>query len=68
MAVDQCHEQNNASVKDSAGGAIGLMTNPEAFMCWMVAGPEVSRMLMEFESLQVCSSKVDDHKHHEQYI
>jgi len=30
MAIDQCHEQNNATVKDSAGGAIGLMTNPAA--------------------------------------
>ena len=26
MAIDQCHEQNNATIKDSAGGAIGLMT------------------------------------------
>jgi len=30
MAIDQCHEQNNATIKDSAGGAIGLMTNPGA--------------------------------------
>ena len=27
MAIDQCHEQNNAVVKGS-GGAIGLMDNP----------------------------------------
>ena len=26
IAIDQCHEQNNATVKDSAGGAIGLLT------------------------------------------
>ena len=66
MAIDQCHEQNNANIKDSAGGAIGLMTNPGALRCWMVAGPEVARMVTEFESLQA-HTHVDDHKHHEQY-
>ena len=29
MAIDQCHEQNNAHVKGS-GGAIGLSGNPGA--------------------------------------
>jgi hypothetical protein len=29
MAINQCHEYNNAAVKE-AGGAIGLMTNPAA--------------------------------------
>ena len=36
MAIDQCHEQSNAIVKDSAGGAIGLMTNPGALRRWIV--------------------------------
>ena len=52
IAIDQCHEQNNAIVKDSAGGAIRLMTSPGALRRWMVAGPEVARMVTEFESLQ----------------
>jgi len=33
MAIDQCHEQNNATVKES-GGAIGLTTNPLAGIGW----------------------------------
>ena len=33
MASDQCHEQNNSIVKDSVGGAIGLMANPGALRC-----------------------------------
>ncbi len=41
MAIDQCHEQNNAMVKGS-GGAIGLMGNPGALRRWMVAGPEIA--------------------------
>ena len=65
MAIDQCHEQNNATVKDS-GGAIGLMTNPGALRRWMVAGPEVARMVTEFEALQ-SHSIISDHRHHEQH-
>ena len=41
MAIDQCHEQSNTTVKE-AGGAIGLMTNPAALRHWMVAGPEIA--------------------------
>ena len=67
IAINQCHEQNNATVKDSAGGAIGLMTNPAALRRWMVAGPEVARMVDEFEVLQVQSHN-NDNKHHDQYL
>ena len=44
-AIDQCHEENNAIVKDSAERAIGLITNPGALRCWMVDGPEVQECL-----------------------
>ncbi len=66
MAIDQCHEQNNADVKGSTGGAIGLMTNPVALEHWMVTGPEVARMVTEFESL-LAGIKSSDHRHHEQH-
>ena len=49
IALDQAHEQNNASVKGD-GGAVGLTENPSALRRWMVAGPEVSRLVEEFES------------------
>ena len=32
------------------GGAVGLMDNPSALGCWMVAGPEVVRLIKEFEA------------------
>ena len=67
MAIDQCHEQNNAIIKQS-GGAIGLTTNPSALRRWMVAGPEVSRIVTEFEDCAL-GTRADssDHRHHEQY-
>ena len=48
MPIDQCHEQNNETVKGS-GGAVGLTENPAAFRRWMTAGPEQARLLKEFE-------------------
>ena len=48
IAIDQCHEQNNAMVKGS-GEAIGLTGNPGALRRWMVAGPEIARIITEFE-------------------
>ncbi|KAK3880703.1 hypothetical protein Pcinc_014858 [Petrolisthes cinctipes] len=48
IAIDQCHEQNNAVIK-GPGGAIGLTGNPGALRRWMVAGPEISRITTEFE-------------------
>ena len=51
-AIDQCHEQNNGAVKGS-GGAVGLTANPAALRRWTVAGPEVARVVAEFEEDQV---------------
>ena len=49
MAIDQAHEQTNAVVKDD-GGAIGLTEDSVALRRWMVAGPEIGRLVGEFES------------------
>ena len=62
MALDQRHEQNNATVKES-GGAIGLLTNPSALRSWMVAGPEIARMMSELEE----KPEASQHLHHEQH-
>ena len=43
IALDQCHEQNNAVVK----GTGDLSGNP--YGRWMVAGPEISRITTNFE-------------------
>ena len=68
MALDQCHEQNNAMVK-GYGGAIGLTSNPGALRRWMIAGPEIARITAEFEEQAI---KQHDgasdlrHHHHDQ--
>ena len=46
IAIDQCHEKNIAIVK-KYGGAVGLTSNPGALRRWMVAGPELARMIMQ---------------------
>lgn len=63
IAIDQAHEQNNCAVK-SDGGAIGLTQSPDALRRWMVAGPEVVRMLSEFEAsvLKVATASRADQK------
>lgn len=68
MALDQCHEQNNAMVKGS-GGAIGLTGNPAALRRWMIAGPEIARITTEFEEQALKKPDGDDdtkYHHHDQ--
>ena len=61
MGIDQAHEQNNAEVK-GYGGAVGLTENLPALCRWMVAGPEMSRLISEFDN----GKTHEDAKHHEQ--
>ena len=46
IPIDQAHEQNNAPVKGE-GGAVGLTS---ALRRWMVSGPEIARIINEFEA------------------
>lgn len=62
MAIDHCHEQNNALIKGS-GGAVGLTENPGALRRWMVAGPDIARMTTDFENV---SFPQRENCHHEQ--
>ena len=48
IAIDQAYEQNNKVVKGD-GGAVGFLQNPKALLRWMVAGPELARVIGEFE-------------------
>ena len=56
IAIAQAHEQNNASVKGD-GGAVGLTENPAALRRWMVSGPEMARLIGEFE---VSTKKIEN--------
>ena len=49
IPIDHAHEQNNALVKGE-GGAGGLTENPSALRWWMVSGPEMARIINEFEN------------------
>ena len=48
MPLDQGHEQNNQMVKGD-GGTIGLTENPQALRRWMIGGPQIARIVQEFE-------------------
>ena len=64
IAIDQAHEQNNASVKGDGGG-VGLTENPAALRRWMVTGPEMARLIGKFE-VSTMKKKKTDFRHHEQ--
>ena len=68
MAIDQCHKQNNAVIKES-GGEVGLTNNLDALRRWMVAGPEVPRMVEEFDYCILEEHRGDiNHHHYEQHL
>ncbi|CAG9821995.1 unnamed protein product [Phaedon cochleariae] len=67
LAIDHAHKQNNAKVKGN-GGAVGLTSDPSALRRWTIGGPEICRLLNEFNH----SEDADDDEvpisrtHHEQ--
>ena len=44
IALDQAHEQLNDLIKGD-GGAVGLTENPSALLRWVIAGPEIARVI-----------------------
>eukprot|EP00112_Aurelia_sp_Birch-Aquarium-sp1_P002705 Seg1300.7 transcript_id=Seg1300.7/GoldUCD/mRNA.D3Y31 product="hypothetical protein" protein_id=Seg1300.7/GoldUCD/D3Y31 len=48
ISLDQAHEQMNEKIKGD-GGMIGLTENSNGLRRWMVSGPEVARIVQEFE-------------------
>lgn len=64
MPLDQGHEQNNEMVK-GGGGAIGLTENPQTLRRWMFGGPQIARVVHEFEE-SVYMTTSEQSKHHEQ--
>ena len=58
------HEQNN-KVSKSVNGAVGILESPKAVMNWMVAPPEVARLMSDFEAILVTNDELkDDHNNH----
>ena len=69
IAIDHAHEQNNKLLKGE-GGVIGLTENASQLLRWMVCGPEMARVVNEFEisleRIKQEQTKGPDIKHHEQ--
>ena len=62
IALDQVHEQNNHPIK-SSGGATDLISKVEesALIRWEMCGPEVARIINEFEeSMKLETPEEDD--------
>ena len=51
LPIDQAHEQNNKIVKGDRG-AIGLTDSSTQLLRWIVSGPEISRIITDFELSQ----------------
>ena len=67
IAIDQAHEQNNGMVKGD-GGAVGLTENPNALRRWMLSGPEMARLVNEFDAGMDPDAKAKENlKHHEEH-
>lgn len=60
----QAYEQNNTTWKGN-GGAVGLTKNPAALWHWVVACPEMARVIGEIE-VSIEKRKKTDPQHHEQ--
>ena len=68
VAIDQGHEQNNATMKGD-GGIIGLTEDPDALLRWALAGPETLRVISEFESsIMGTKPAASETRHHEQTL
>ena len=68
IALDQGHEQKNATIK-GAGGAIGLLSSDmeSALRRWEVAAPDICRLVGEYEELYKVKGNDVNKKHHEDY-
>ena len=63
IGLDHNHEQLNKDIKGDSG-VKGLFNNPDSLRKWMIAGPEIARLVREFEK----DLKEDgfEHLHHEE--
>ncbi|KAE8741792.1 hypothetical protein FOCC_FOCC012681 [Frankliniella occidentalis] len=66
MSPDQVHEQNNKLVKGQ-GGAIGLTEDRQSLMRWMLAGPEVQKLVNEFSPTKINAATEGLETRHDQY-
>lgn len=66
MTHDHVHEQLNAVLKGD-GGIIGITENDAALKRWMISGPEMARIIQEFQESAGLKTDEKD-RHHEQAL
>ena len=64
ISMDQNHEQQNSIVK-GVGGVVGLTEITTALRRWCVCGPEIARVLNEFESCRQSKLYCLDNEHND---
>ncbi|KAJ8372700.1 hypothetical protein AAFF_G00277690 [Aldrovandia affinis] len=65
MAIDQAHEQANAVIK-ADGVRSGVTEDPSALRRWMIAGPEVSHLVAQYEAACGTKEGTEHTSHHEE--
>lgn len=66
IALDQLHEQNNRYIK-GISGATSLINRQDdsALIRWELCGPEICRILNDYENIRSATEKHGNQKHHE---
>ena len=69
MGLDQLHEQNNKYIK-GVSGATSLVNRQDetALIRWELCGPELSRLLLQFEESNEIDREEKTQKHHEDNV
>ena len=68
MGIDKCHKQLNKLVEGD-GWATGLSEDEDRLREWMVFGPEVARIVLEFEENSVLKqTRKTEYRHHEETV
>jgi hypothetical protein len=57
------HEQANSFIKADVG-AIGITEDPSALKRWMVAGPDISRLVAQYEVASASKEVAEQTMHH----
>ena len=65
IAIDHAHEKNNKHLKGN-GGVICLTESSSQLLRSMVSGPELARLLSQFQSVSTSKEESSSRNHHEQ--
>jgi len=62
ISDNHLQEQNNKTVKGD-DGAVDILGSETALLKWMAEGPEIARMVHEFEQMAAVTQNADSRKH-----